>query len=111
MDSLTNYREIVKKALIELTKIPYAHGEIQFETIFDSETDRYLLMILGTDQKKRVHGCLAHIDIIDGKLWIQRDGTAQGIANEFIDAGIPKDHIILGYRSPEIRKHTGLAVA
>ncbi len=111
MDSLTNYRQLVREALKKLTEIPYAHGDIQFETIFDSEADRYLLMVLGRRSKKRIHSCLAHIDIIDGKLWIQRDGTEQGIAKEFIDAGIPKDRIVLGYRSPEIRKQTGLAVA
>ncbi|MBC8183815.1 XisI protein [candidate division KSB1 bacterium] len=111
MDSLINYRQLVKNALRKLTEIPYAHGEIHFETIFDSEADRYMLMVLGRRNKKRVHSCLAHIDIIDGKLWIQRDGTEHGIAKELLDAGIPKDHIVLGYRTPEIRKQTGLAVS
>jgi hypothetical protein len=27
------------------------------------------------------------------------------------DAGIPADHIVLGYRIPEIRQHSGYAVA
>ena len=110
MDSLINYRQAVKNILNKLTQIPYAHGDVHFETIFDSESDRYLLLVLGRKNKKRVHSCLAHIDIIDDKLWIQRDGTEQGLANEFINAGIPKAHIVLGYRTSEIRKHTGLAV-
>ncbi len=111
MDCLINYRQLVKDTLNKLTQIPYAHGSIHFETIFDSESDRYLLMVLGRKNKKRIHSCIAHIDIIDGKLWIQRDGTEQGLANEFISVGIPKDHIVLGFRTPDIRKHTGLAVA
>ncbi len=111
MDSLTDYRQLVKKTLTKLTEIPYAHGDLEFETIFDPESDRYLLMVLGRKNKKRVHGCLAHIDIKDGKLWIQRDGTEEGIAQEFLNAGIPKDRIVLGYRSLELRKETGLAVA
>ena len=49
--------------------------------------------------------------LANGKLWIQRDGTEHGIANDLINAGVPKTQIVLGFRSPEIRKHTGLAVA
>ncbi len=59
----------------------------------------------------RVHGCLIHIDIIDGKLWVQRDGTEYGIANELVEAGVPKEHIVLAFRSLELRKHTEFAVA
>jgi XisI protein len=76
-------------------------------------------MILGREQvvgdpaggTRRVHGCLIHVDIIDGKFWIQRDGTEQGIANELVHAGVPKDHIVLGFRSAELRKHTEFATA
>jgi hypothetical protein len=51
------------------------------------------------------------VDIINGKFWIQRDGTEYGIARELVDAGVPKEQIVLAFRAPEIRKHTGYAVA
>jgi hypothetical protein len=41
---------------------------IEFETIFDREADRYLLLIHGWDGRRRVHGCLIHVDIINGKI-------------------------------------------
>ena len=112
MDTLNHYRQIIREILTSLTKIPYAHGEIQFETVFDPESDRYLLMILGRDQEqRRVHGCLVHIDLIKDKLWIQRDGTENGIANELLNAGVPKSQMVLGFRSPEMRRMSELAVA
>ena len=89
----------------------YAHGDIQFELVFDRENDRYLLMLVGRDNDRRVHGCLIHIDIINGNFWIQRDGTEYGVANELVEAGVPKDKIVLGFRSLEIRRHTDYAVA
>lgn len=49
--------------------------------------------------------------IIDGKIWIQRDGTEEGIAADLERAGIAKDQIVLGFRSPEVRPYTGYAVA
>lgn len=111
MDTLESYRQIIRQTLTAYAQIPYAYGDILTETVFDRESDRYLLVIVGRENDRRVHGCLVHIDIIDDKLWIQRDGTESGIANELVAAGVPKDHIVLGFRSPEIRKHTGFAVA
>lgn len=68
-------------------------------------------MIVGWDGIRRDHGCLVHVDIIDGKFWIQRDGTEHGIARELLEAGVPKDRIVLAFRSPEMRRLTDFAVA
>jgi len=111
MDTLDRYRQLVQDILDEYAQVPYAHGDIRFEPVFDREADRYLLMILGREKGRRVHGCLVHVDIVDDKLWIQRDGTERGIANELVSAGVPKDQIVLGFRSAELRKHTEFAVA
>jgi hypothetical protein len=51
------------------------------------------------------------VDIINGKIWIQRDGTEYGVARELVDAGVPKSQIVLGFRPPEIRPYTEFAVA
>jgi hypothetical protein len=90
--------------------VPYAYGEIQLVTVFDTERDHYLLMTVGW-HKRRVHGCLVHVDLINGKFWIQRDGTEYSIARELEDAGIPKDQIVLAFRTPEVRKLSDYAVA
>lgn len=111
MDALENYRRLIRQILTEHAQIPYAHGDIQSETVFDRESDRYLLVISGRENGKRVHGCLVHVEIINGKIWIQRDGTEYGIASKLLEAGVPKDHIVFGFRSPEIRRHTEFAVA
>lgn len=110
MDLLDTYRDIIERVLDEYTKIPYAYGEIQTEASFDRTRDRYLLVNVGWDQGRRVHGTLVHIDIINGKIWIQRDGTEGGIANEFVRAGIPKQDIVLAFRSKEVRQHTEFAI-
>ncbi len=111
MDILDRYRQIIQIILTKYVQIQYANGDIHNETIFDRDRDRYLVMSLGWQRVKRIHGCLIHIDIIDGKVWIQRDGTEDGIANELVEAGIPKEHIVLGFHEPNVRQHTGFAVA
>jgi len=113
MDTVLNsdsYRTIIERVLTEYSQYAYAYGEIGRQTVFDRTRDHYLLMSVGWD-KRRVHGCLIHVDLIDGKCWIQRDGTESGIARDLEAAGIPKDRIVLAFRPPEVRPHTGYAVA
>ena len=111
MDILNRYRQIIEATLNEYTRIPYAYGDIHTEAAFDREHDRNLLVNVGWDNRMRVHTCLVHIDIMDGKVWIQRDDTEDGIAHALVEAGIPKERIVLGFRAPEVRPHTGYAVA
>jgi len=110
MDTVERYRQIIERILTDYAKIPYAYGDIRSQTVFDRGNDHYLLINVGWD-RRRVHGCLVHVDIIDGKVWIQRDGTEEGIATELEAAGVPKEHIVLAFRSPEMRKHTDYAIA
>ena len=75
MDNLEKYREIIRKTIKNYSEIPYSYGDIRSHTVFDKDDDHYLLLITGREGVKRVHGCLIHIDIINDKIWIQRDGT------------------------------------
>jgi hypothetical protein len=108
--SLDSYRTIIEQVLTEYSKYPYAYGQIERQLVFDRIRDHYLLMSVGWDNQ-RVHGSLVHIDLIDGKCWIQRDGTESGIALELEAAGIPKNRIVLAFKPPERRPLTGYAVA
>ena len=110
MDTRDSLNANVESVLIGYTKIPYSHGDFQSEAIFDRTRDRYVLMNVGWDDRTRVHGCLIHIDIIDGKLWIQRDGTEHGITKELLEAGIPKDRIVLAFKPHEALRLTEYAV-
>src|SRR5438067_12200673 len=108
MDSVERYRELVERIITEYAQVPYAYGEIQCESVFDRASDRYLLMLVGWEAIRRVHGCLIHMDIIDGKIWIQRDGTERGVARDLIDAGVPREQIVLAFRADEAREKAEL---
>lgn len=110
MDTLDNYRQIIQKILTEYSQLPYAYGQLERQLIIDQNANHYLLLTLGWENKQRVHGCLVHIDIINDKIWIQRDGTEDGIANELTNAGIPKDQIVLAFQPADLRKYTEFAV-
>jgi hypothetical protein len=110
MDRVETYRQIIRNVLSEYVRLQYANGEIQNEAVFDRDHDRYLIVSVGWQAVKRVHGVLIHIDLVGDKVWIQRDGTEHGIANDLEAAGIPKTHIVLGFHAPEVRQCTEYAL-
>ncbi len=99
MDSRTADREVIEKALTDYAAIPYAHGDVVTQTVFDRASDHYLLVIVGSENRRRVHGCLVHIDLVDDKIWIQTDGTERGLAPALVRAGIAPERIILAFSS------------
>jgi hypothetical protein len=111
MDTAESDRRLIEKILVDYAKIPYSRSDVRLLTIFDRDQDRYVLMLDGWEGVRRVHGCLVHVDIIDGKFWIHRDGTEYSIAQELLDAGVTKDRIVLAFRSLEMRRLTEFAVA
>ncbi len=79
--------------------------------MFDREKDSYLLYVVGWNNRGRIHGINMHIDIINGKIYIQHDSTEEGIATDLELAGVPKSDIVLAWHEPELRKYTEYAVA
>jgi hypothetical protein len=105
------YAETVEKVLSPYTKIPYAHGDLTCEAVFDLPRGRFILVTVGWDDNERVNDVLVHVDIVNGKVWIQTDNTEHGIAPELVQAGVPKSDIVLGFQAPDVRQHTEYAVA
>jgi hypothetical protein len=97
MDTRTADRDVIENVLAEYASIPWAHGDVKTVTVFDRPSDRYLLMIIGKDGSRRVHGCLVHIDIVGDEIVIQRDGTERGMAPRLAKAGISPDRIVLAF--------------
>ena len=98
-----HYRGIIERILSEYVPIRYANGDITNEAVFDRAGDHYLVVSLGWQGYRRVAHNLLHLDIIDGKVWVQKDGTEDGIAGELEEAGISKHDIVLAFRHAKDR--------
>ena len=110
MDTVENYRQIVKRLLNEYAVLFDVGDELQSQTIFDLEQDRYMLISIGWMGVRRVHDCIMHVDIIDSQVWIQENNTDRSIAEELVAAGIPPKSIVLGVQPPELRAYTDYGV-
>jgi len=102
-------RKIIKQLLIESSKFKPAYGDIETDVVFDDERNHYQMIHLGWEGKRRVCGAIIHISLQNGKVWIQYDGTESGVAEELVEAGIPREQIVLGFRSPKLRRYTQYA--
>lgn len=111
MDNLEKYRQTINQVLTEYAAIPYKYGDIASELIVSQDKNRFILITQGWEGDTRVHGCVVHLDIINGKIWIQRDGTEDGIATDLEAAGIPKSNIVLAFHPQHLRKYTEYAVS
>ena len=110
MDTLNPIRDLIEK-ILRSHVYPDPVGKIETQTVFDRANDHYLIVHVGWGKHRRIHGVLAHIDLIGDKIWIQTDGTEEGLAQQLVEAGISPQQIVPGYRIPEIRKHMGFAVS
>ena len=110
MDRIDRYREAVIQLVEEYASYRPANGQIDTEAVVDRDRDHYEVMHIGWDGLRRVHGCVIHIDIRDGKVWVQYDGTTRPVAEELVAAGVPREDIVLGFHPPDVRQHTAFAV-
>ncbi|CCI33030.1 hypothetical protein MTo_01996 [Microcystis aeruginosa NIES-1211] len=110
MEKLAQYRHYVKQVITEYSQIGSSKEPIEQQLIFDTVGDHYQLMYVGWKNRRRYHGCVLHLDIKKGKIWIQHDGTEVGIANELVNLGVPKEDIVLAFHEPLVREYTGFAV-
>jgi hypothetical protein len=111
MDKLTSYRQLIQELLIERANLRSPNDPIKTQTVFDREGDHYQLVHLGwKNSSTRIYGCALHVDIIDGKIWVQHDGTEDAIADQLVEKGVPKQDIVLAYHAPHVRQYTEFAV-
>ncbi|MEB3147609.1 MAG: XisI protein [Sphaerospermopsis kisseleviana] len=111
MDTIASYRNIIQSLLTAYAAIPIANGKIDCYTVFDTKQDHYQVMNVGWDGHRRVYGCVLHLDIKEGKIWIEQNMTEMMVAEELVARGVAKEDIILGFQAPEMREYTGYGVA
>lgn len=111
MERLEYYRQCIRKLLASQATWEDDNPDIECQLIFDAEHDRYQLLDVGWEGLKRVYNCFIHLDIKNGKIWIQRNMTEMDIAQALVEMGVPTEDIVLGLHPPYKRPYTGYSVA
>jgi hypothetical protein len=110
MDRIAEYREIIKRIIREYAAFMPEEEGVRKQTVFDDENGHYMLFYSGWDNRRRVHGSVIHVDLYpNGRVYVEHDGTKNGIVDELIEAGIPENNIVLGFHHPSMRQYTPFA--
>ncbi len=112
MDKLNLYRHYIQDLLQQRAQVQSSNSSIETELVFDTERDHYQIVHTGwKDNSTRIYGCVVHVDIKDGKIWVQHDGSEVAIADQLAELGVPKQDIVLAYHAPHLRQYTDFAVS
>jgi len=112
MDKLKKYQGIIIRFLREYAAIQPANmPEVENQVVIDRENHHYQLMNVGWDGDNFIHACILHFDIKNEKIWVQANWTDLDVGEYFIEEGVPKSDIVVGFQPPEARAATGYAIA
>jgi XisI protein len=110
MANLIKYSEIVQQLLQDYAAMSGDDPTVDTELIFDTVRHSYQLVHVGWHDDRRIYGCILHLDIKDGKIWFQHNGTENDIPAELVEMGVAKTDIVVGFHSPFKRQFTEYAV-
>jgi hypothetical protein len=105
------YRKYVQELMYRYTEHEFSCGDVKVELVMDTARDHYQWLEVGWKDTKRIYNCYIHIDIIDGKIWLQQNETEADPAADLVGMGVSREDIILGLHAPYKRPYTDYGVA
>lgn len=110
MAALDKYRAILRKVMAEYASGDQENGNVRTELVIDETQNHFEVICVGWQGDERVHHTVLHVDIINGKLWIQVNNTDRKIGEELVEAGVRREDIVLGFHPAKLRQYTEFAV-
>jgi uncharacterized protein YPO0396 len=111
MDKVERYRQWVQELLTRYAEEDVTEDGVEVQLSLDTVRDHYQWLNVGWHGTNYVYDCYVHIDIKDGKVWIQRNWTEEQPAAELVKMGVPPEDIVLGLQPPSNRPYTDYGVA
>lgn len=109
MDKLNHYRSLIQKIVEEYHNLSSSNSDIESALLLDPIRDQYLLLKMGWHQDNRIKRNVIHLRLKDQKIWIEEDWTEDGIATDLLQAGVPREDIVLAFHPPHLRQFTEFA--
>jgi hypothetical protein len=111
MDYTIKYQKLLAKYLHSIKANWSENYQEKVELVCDFEANHFLVVQFGWGDEGHIHHVPIHLNIRDGKIWIQENLTELEIDNHLMALGVPKSDIVLGVVPPEYRKFSGFAAA
>ena len=111
MDKRMTYRELIQTLLSRYVEEDVTDEAVEVQLLCDTQRDHYQWMNVGWKGMKRVYSCFIHIDIKDGKIWLQQNWTEEDPAAALVEMGVLREDIVLGLQPPYKRPYMDYRVA
>lgn len=111
MEKVAHYQQIIKSILDDYIATMPSNLDEEVYLVEDKVKMNYLIYHNVWKQNSRSYGCILHVRIKNEKVYVEYDGTDEGFADLFAEAGISKQDIVLALHAPAKRQYTGFAVA
>lgn len=111
MDSSIKYKSIVRSIIEEYGSIKSPSSAITPQIIMDEDRGQFMLLASNWHDDSRSYGPYLHLQVNNGKVYVQYNGTDIHIAQELVAKDVAKDDIVLEFQAPYKREHTGYAIA
>ncbi len=109
MEIIAKYRTAIESLLTDIEKGSYVIPEIKSTLVKDK--DHYLIIRMGWSNDQNLYSIIAHIAIVDQKIWIYMNNTEFNFEEELTEQGVSKEDIIFAEISPSQRQALGYSVS
>lgn len=111
MEKIAHYSALLTRVIEDEAQRVSTSADIEVCVLCDPVHHQYQLLYLGWQGGKRIFTPMIHLRIRNDKVWVEQDGTEDGVATRLLEAGVPHEEIVLAFYSPQKRQYTEFAVA
>ena len=111
MDRTERYRALIKELLTEVAEYTPPTENIRTDICFDDERGHYQIYYIGWENDERILDVIMHMDLIDGKIWVQENATDIGLNEIFFRSGVLYEDIVYGTEPPYVRERMRMVAA
>jgi XisI protein len=105
------YRNVIIEMLREVAARSGDDGKLRTVTVFDESSNQYQILDLGWDDAgKRVFQPTIHLELLNGKIWIQENMTDLDVAKLLREWCVEPSDIVLGMHSEGLRQFSEYAI-
>jgi hypothetical protein len=98
-----NIEPIIQSILEQLATHKPSYGNLDYQVVFDLERKQFQVLVIGWLNDRYHCQVIVHLEVRNKLVWLQQDLTDANIAEQLIEAGIPREQIVLGFQ-PEYKR-------
>ncbi|GAP95148.1 fdxN element excision controlling factor protein [Leptolyngbya sp. NIES-2104] len=105
------YRNIILGVLQEIVARFQSTDSVRTVPVFDEAHNQYQILEIGWDESgNRIFQPIIHLELLEGKIWIQENVTDIDLAKELLEWDVDASDIVLGLHSPSLRRFSEYAI-